>query len=303
MSNYHKIDLSPFRRLYPFTSHFTKINGFDYHYLDEGQGEPVVMVHGNPTWSFYYRELVQTLSPRYRVIVPDHIGCGLSEKPSPDRYPYRLQNRIDDLEALLGQLNLSGPVTFVVHDWGGVIGLAVALRRLETVRRLVILNTAAFFPPAGKGLPWQLKIVRNLSPFATIAVQGFNLFSRGAVYMAAFNRLSPAVKAGLTAPYNNWNNRTATLKFVQDIPLAPQDPSFDPVKHLDDNLQKFADRPMLICWGKRDFVFDTDYLAEWRRRFPKADIHAWDDAGHYVLEDQPERVCSLVKDFLEKNPF
>jgi len=119
--------------------------------------------------------------------------------------------------------------------------------------------------------------------------------------MAAHKKLTPAVKAGLTAPYNSWPNRIATLKFVQDIPLAPQDPSFDRVKHLDDNLDKFADLPMLICWGKRDFVFDTDYLAEWQRRFPKATVHAWDDAGHYVLEDQPERVCGLVKDFLEKN--
>ena len=147
MSYNHEIDLSPFRHLYPFTSHYRKINGFHYHYLDEGDGEPVVMVHGNPTWSFYFRELVKNLSPRYRVIVPDHIGCGLSEKPSPDRYPYRLQNRIDDLETLLEKLDISESVTYIVHDWGGAIGLAVALKRLKSVRRTIILNTAAFFPP------------------------------------------------------------------------------------------------------------------------------------------------------------
>ena len=302
MSYNHGIDLSPFRHLYPFASHYRKINGFHYHYLDEGEGEPVVMVHGNPTWSFYFRELVKNLSPRYRVIVPDHIGCGLSEKPSPDRYPYRLQNRIDDLETLLEQLDISKSVNFVVHDWGGAIGLAVALNRLESVRRIIILNTAAFFPPAGKPLPWRLKAIRNLPPFATVAVQGFNLFSRGAVYMAAFKKTSSAVKNGLTAPYNNWNNRVATLKFVQDIPLVPQDPSYGPVRQLDDNLRKLGNRPMLICWGKRDFVFDSDYLAEWQRRFPEAEVHAWDDAGHYVLEDQPGRVCRLVENFLTENP-
>ena len=120
--------------------------------------------------------------------------------------------------------------------------------------------------------------------------------------MAAHKKTSTAVKHGLTAPYNNWNNRVATLKFVQDIPLTPQDPSYGPVRQLDENLQKLGNRPMLICWGKRDFVFDSDYLAEWQRRFPEAEVHAWDDAGHYVLEDQPGRVCRLVENFLTENP-
>ena len=95
------VDLTPFRHLYPFRSRYMDINGFRYHYLDEGSGAPIVMVHGNPTWSFYYRSLVQALSPDFRTIVPDHIGCGLSEKPDAGRYGYRLRNRVDDLEVFI----------------------------------------------------------------------------------------------------------------------------------------------------------------------------------------------------------
>ena len=296
------VDLAPFRHLYPFKSHFAKINGFNYHYLDEGAGDAVVMVHGNPTWSFYFRELIKALSPYHRVFAVDHIGCGLSDKPDADRYPYRLQNRIDDLDAFLEQVYPKGPLTFVVHDWGGAIGLAVALNQIDRVRRLVVLNTAAFFPPSGKPLPWQLKVIRNLPPFATLAVKGFNLFARGAAVMAAHKKLAPDVKSGLTAPYNSWHNRTATLKFVQDIPLGPGDPSYAPVRQLDDGLHRFSDLPILLSWGLRDFVFDADYLSEWQRRFPNAEAHAWEDAGHYVLEDQPGRVCDLVKTFFENHP-
>ncbi|MEJ2657722.1 MAG: alpha/beta fold hydrolase, partial [Desulfobacterales bacterium] len=95
------IDIAPIRHLYPFQSYYIKINGLNYHFVDQGSGDPVVMLHGNPTWSFYFRELIKGLSPGYRTIVPDHIGCGLSDKPGVDRYEYRLKTRVDDVEHLL----------------------------------------------------------------------------------------------------------------------------------------------------------------------------------------------------------
>jgi pimeloyl-ACP methyl ester carboxylesterase len=132
------IDISGFRHLYPFTSHYLDLNGLKYHYLDEGEGDPIVMVHGNPTWSFYFRELIKALSPRYRTIVPDHIGCGLSDKPESKNYDYRLKNRVDDLEILIHNLELKEKITLILHDWGGFIGMAYALRHPERIGRFII---------------------------------------------------------------------------------------------------------------------------------------------------------------------
>ena len=146
----------------------------------------------------------------------------------------------------------------------------------------------------------RLRLVRNLRPLAVLAVQGFNLFARGAAVMAAHKRLPRAVKSGLTAPYNCWGNRIATLKFVQDIPVSKKDPSYGLVKNVDQNLHQLAHVPMLICWGRHDFVFDIDYLHEWQRRFPDAEAHLFADAGHYVLEDKPDEIVLLVKKFLSR---
>jgi haloalkane dehalogenase len=302
MFNRKSINLSKFRHLYPFDSHYLDLNGLKYHYLDEGRGDPVVMIHGNPTWSFYYRVLVKALCPHFRTIVPDHIGCGLSDKPEADAYDYRLKNRVDDLEVLFAHLNLKEKLTLVVHDWGGIIGMAAAVRRPEKISRIIVLNTAAFLPPAAKRLPLRLRAIRNIKPLAVPAVLGLNLFARGALYMAAHKSLASDVKSGLAAPYNCWQNRIATLKFVQDIPIDEQDPSYHLVKYVDTHLEALSGLPMLICWGERDFVFDTDYRDEWQRRFPKAEVHTFADAGHYVLEDAADKIIPLVKDFLQRHP-
>jgi haloalkane dehalogenase len=278
------------------------INGFNYHYVDEGSGEPVVMVHGNPTWSFYYRGLIKALSSRYRTIVPDHIGCGLSDKPDGDAYDYKLINRVDDLEVLIDNLKIKEKITLVLHDWGGFIGMAYAVRHSDRIERLVLMNTAAFLPPQGKPIPIILKLIRGLKPLAVLAVQGFNLFAVGALYKNSFKGLPKDVRAGLVAPYNSWQNRIATLKFVQDIHLTEKNPSYSAVKRVDSSLNMFLDMPILICWGEHDFVFDADYLAEWVRRFPDAEVHRFPDAGHYVLEDVPEKIIPLIDRFLSRHP-
>jgi len=300
MTSKKEIDISEFRHLYPFKSNYMDLNGLKYHYLDEGAGDPVIMLHGNPTWSFYYRSLIKKLSPGYRIIVPDHIGCGLSDKPDRKRYDYRLKSRVDDLDALYEHLKLKRKVSLVVHDWGGMIGMAFALRHRKIIDRIVIMNTAAFLPPGNKNLPLRLWIVRNIKPLAAVAVLGFNLFSFGALFMASHKRLSREVRMGLTAPYNSWKNRIATLKFVQDIPVSQKDPSYQLVRDVDNNLHKIKDIPMLICWGEHDFVFDNDYLIEWQHRFPKAIVHTFSNAGHYVLEDARDQIVSLVGNFFKK---
>jgi len=299
----NQLDRSAWQQLYPFASHFHNRRGMAYHYLDEGSGPPVLMVHGNPTWSFYYRELVKALRRDHRVIVPDHMGCGFSASPTVHQYGYRLADRVADLAALMDDLAPAGPLTLVVHDWGGMIGMAWALRHPQRIGRVVVLNTAAFLPPAGKPIPRRLKIIRNIAPFAVPAVLGLNLFARAATVMATRKGLAPAVRAGLLAPYHYRRHRLATLKFVQDIPLVPGDPSYGLVKRADDALARLAHIPTLICWGLGDFVFDGDYLAEWRRRRPAAEVHVFEDAGHYVLEDAAPQVVELVQRFLQKNPI
>jgi haloalkane dehalogenase len=297
------VDISDLRHLYPFASHYLDLNGLKYHYVDEGDGEPLVMVHGNPTWSFYFRQLISSFSLQYRAIVPDHIGCGLSEKPGIDAYGFELKNRVDDLEKLLEHLDLGNNITLIIHDWGGMIGMAYAVRHPARIRRLVIMNTYAFLPPAGYRIPLTGHFIRRSGPLASLAVLGLNLFSVGALHLATRKGLAKDVKKGLTAPYNCWNHRLAVLRFVQDIPLSPKDSSYQLAKSVDDNLTRLAHIPTIICWGEHDFVFDHSFLNEWRRRFPNAQVHHFPDAGHYVLEDVPEKIVPLIQDFLQRNPL
>ena len=297
------VDMKAIRPLYPFKSCYHDIGGFKYHYVDEGSGDPIVMIHGNPTWSFFFRELIKGLSNNYRTLSPDHIGCGLSEKPDESQYPFDLKRRIDDLEKFIEKLDLKQKITFIVHDWGGMIATAYALRHREKIGRMVIMNTAAFLPPGKKRIPLRLQMIRSIQPFAAPAVLGLNLFARGALCMAPRKKLSDQVKKGLLAPYNSWHNRIATLKFVQDIPLTPKDHSYDIVKQSDDQLHRLSKIPMLLLWGRHDFVFDMDYFREWRHRFPTAKAIVFDDAGHYLLEDVPEKILAAINIFLAENPL
>lgn len=286
---------------YPFESKYFVQDGIRQHYLDEGAGHPVVMVHGNPTWSFYYRRLAAELKKDHRVIVPDHIGCGPSDKPSTEDYPYTLERRVDDLDRLLEHCRLGEKVTLVVHDWGGMIGMAWAARHPEKIARLVFLNTAAFHLPEGKPVPWQLKLART--PLGAILVRGLNVFCRGAASDCVTRKpLSRDVRDAYLAPYDSWGNRAAVLRFVQDIPLAPEDPGYDLISGVAAGLEKFQQTPAMICWGEKDFVFDNDYLREWEKRMPNATVHRFPDCGHYVLEDATEEILSLVRSFFEEHP-
>ena len=283
-----------------YTGKYFERGGLRQHYLDEGDGPPVVMVHGNPAWCIYYRNLVAALRGTYRCIVPDHIGCGLSDKPGGGRYPYTLARRVDDLEALLDDLGIGGDITLVVHDWGGMIGMAYATRHPERIRRLVVLNTAAFHLPADKKLPWALWLCRN-TPLGALLVRGCNAFSFAASFVGCKRHpMPPSLRRAYRAPYDSWANRIATLRFVQDIPLRPGDPGYDIVSEVEAGLEQFRGRPMLIAWGLLDFVFDGTFLAEWERRFPAAEVRRFADCGHYILEDAAEELVPAIADFLAR---
>ena len=294
---------------YHFTPHrFQARPGIAMSYLDEGprDGEVVLMLHGNPSWSFYWRHLVAGLSDRYRCIVPDHVGMGLSDKPddapgASQRYDYTLQSRVDDLEALLDHLDITGPVTLAVHDWGGMIGFGWALRHMTRVRRLVVLNTAAFPLPKAKPMPWRLSLGRD-SMLGGWLIRRFNLFARGAAWFGPRRSLPADVRRGYITPYRGWGNAISTLRFMQDIPLGEGDAAWPLVVEAGRRLPEYADRPVFIGWGLRDFVFDKHFLDGFRAALPEAQVQAFEDAGHYVLEDKHEVLVPAIRAFLDSNP-
>ena len=269
------------------------------HYLDEGPRDapPVLMLHGNPTWSFYYRNLVRELSGSFRCIVPDHIGCGLSDKPGDDHYDYRLQSRIEDIGTLVDHLELDQPISLVVHDWGGMIGFAWAVQNPDRIARTVILNTAAFPLPEDKKMPPALSLVRDTA-LGAFLVKRFNAFSGIAARVAFKKPVSAEIREAYTLPYDSPANRIATWKFVQDIPLSETDPGYDILLNTAKQLHLLADKPCLIAWGEKDFVFDAPFLNTWLNTYPRAEIHRFPDCGHYILEDGGPELTAIIRNFM-----
>ncbi len=284
--------------LFPYESRAIELDGLRYAYVDEGAGETILAVHGNPTWSFYWRELIRGLSPRYRVIAVDHIGCGRSDKPA--NYEYRLARHVENLCRFVRQLDLRD-VTLVAHDWGGAIGLGAALAEPERFARFVMFNTAAF---RSQRMPWRIGVCR-VPVLGKLAVQGLNGFARSAVRMAVckHERMTPAVRAGLLAPYDTWAHRRATYEFVQDIPMSPAHPSHAKLLEIEQGLPSLADRPWSFIWGMRDWCFTPEFLERFLEFVPKAEVHRLADAGHYVVEDAYERIVPLMEQFLHAHPL
>lgn len=278
-------------RQYPFAPRtFATPGGARLSYLDEGPrgDEAVLMLHGNPTWSFYYRDLVLPLRAGVRCIVPDHVGMGLSEKPA--GYRYTLASRIDDIEALVASLGLRR-VHLVVHDWGGAIGFGWAARRPELLGRIVVLNTAAF--PARR-IPRRIALCRTPG-LGALLVRGLNAFARGAASMAMrARRLTPEERRGYLFPYDSWANRIGVHRFVRDIPMHPGHPSWPALQEIARHLPSLAPRVELILWGGLDFCFHDWFLGRWRELCPGASWERYADCGHYVLEDAGARARDRI---------
>ena len=284
--------------LYPWTpKRFQVGEGVEISYLDEGAQdaeETILCVHGNPTWSFYYRGIVKAFAGERRVVVPDHVGAGTSDKPQD--YAYTLKSHVDNLTALVEHLDLK-KVTLVVHDWGGPIGLCWALLRggLERVERVVILNTSAFL---SKSIPFTIDICR-IPGFGALCIRGLNAFGRAAVVRAVAKKPMPReVKRGYLGPYGSWAERVGHLEFVHDIPMHPGIPSYALVEELEQKLPTLAERPVMLCWGGKDFCFHDGFLEGFKERLPQAAVHRFADAGHYVLEDAGDEVIALMRDFM-----
>ncbi len=282
------------RSLYPFPSHYLAIGPHRLHYVDDGQGHPLLMVHGNPTWSFYWRNLIQAFRTKHRVVAVDHIGCGLSDKPSV--YRYSLDQHIENLVQLIDELDLRR-ITLVVHDWGGAIGLGAALARPERFAAFVLFNTGAFPPPF---IPLRIRLCR-IPGVGTLAIRGLNLFARAALRMAVADsgNLTPDVRAGLLAPYDCWAHRVAIDRFVKDIPSGPHDPTWNTLKSIEQRLTEFRNHPCQLIWGMQDWCFRPSCLEQFMEIFPAAEVHRLADASHYVVEDAYDQIIPRMQPFLE----
>jgi haloalkane dehalogenase len=237
------------------------------------------------------------LAPDYRCVAVDHIGCGLSDKPQ--EYAYTLDQHIRNLCALIETLDLRN-ITLVAHDWGGCIGMGAAGRMPDRFARFVLMNTAAF---RSTRMPFRIAVCR-WPVLGAIGVRGFNLFARAALTMAVNKRaLSQEARRGLLAPYDSWGHRVAIHRFVLDIPMSAEHPSYGTLVEVEESLSKQVGKLMLLVWGMRDWCFTPEFLTEWRQRFPEAEVVEFAEAGHYLFEDEPEGLKGVVRGFLARNGF
>lgn len=280
------------RQEYPFASKFFSLSsGHRMHYLDEGEGQPFLFVHGNPTWSFFFRRPVAHFSSNgMRTIAVDHIGCGLSDKPQ--QFAYRLEQHISHLEELVLHLDLRD-IRLMVHDWGGAIGLGVAGRHPERFSQLIINNTAAF---RSQRMPWLLKVARTAS-VGQLLIRGLNAFAGLTPTLGAADpaKVTPSAKEGLLLPYDSWAHRIATYRFVADIPLDERHPSYATLLQVEENLPRLKELPTLLLWGEKDWVFTPHFMTRFFDFFPDATARSYPDCGHLLLEEAPERVIGEIE--------
>lgn len=295
------------KRHYPWPgAHLTLSTGHRLHYLDEGAGPPLLMVHGNPTWSFYWRRLVTQFSGAHRCVVPDHLGAGLSDMPESSgrsrasgaaNFSYRLADHVRNLVELIDHLDLRD-VTLLVHDWGGPVGFGAALERPERIARLVVFNTAVFQGP----VPLSIRACR-VPVLGDWLVRGMNGFARAAMIRATGHRerFADGVGRGYLAPYGSWATRVGHLGFVRDIPIEAGHPTGPLIERLTTEVPRvFADRPSVLIWGPQDFVFTDAFLERWKGLLPRAEVHRFADAGHWVVEDAHERIVPILESFLRR---
>jgi len=287
--------LSDWKRLYPESAVRSWDTGkFKMSYLDQGSGPVILCVHGNPTWSFYYRDIVRHFSATHRVVAIDHVGCGLSDKPPRNQFAYSMAAHRDNLVGLIDGLDLRD-ITLLAHDWGGAIGLAAAVERADQFSGITLLNTAAFPPPF---MPKRIGVLRT-PLLGGIAIRSFNAFAGPAISMAmSKHKMGADVAAGLLYPYRTWADRVAIDAFVRDIPMSKSHPTYAVLKKLERDLSILAPKRKLLIWGMKDWCFRPECLERFIKLWPDAAVVRLDDVGHYVMEDAPDEVITAMRKFL-----
>lgn len=294
------IEHETFGGTYPFAPHYHAVNGVRMHFVDEGRGEPLVMLHGDPSWGYLYRAFIPTLARRCRCIVPDHMGMGKSETPA-HPYPYRLHHHVANLEALLLGLDLTD-VTLVLHDWGGPVGLGAAIRHPGRIKRLVLMNTWASAPWPGGPFPRLLEMIRSERGERFVLERNGYLEPALAGTTYHQERLTPEVVNAYRAPFPTPPSRLAMLCWSRDIPVVETDPSYPEMKRIEERLALFNGIPILLVWGMRDPVLPPAILRWWQARYPHAVTREIEDASHFLQEDAPGQIVGGIDALLDATP-
>ena len=273
---------------YPFQPHFLDLDMGKMHYVDEGEGSPIVMVHGTPTWSFLYRHLVKALSPSYSCVAPDNIGFGLSDKP--ERWSYLPEAHASNLSTLIRSLGLKD-ITLLVHDFGGPIGLSYAIEEPQNVARLIVLNTWMW---STKGNPrYVLASLVLGSPVGKVLYQNFNLSVRVVMKLLGRSKLPKHVHQHYLNALPTPRDRRGTWVFAKQLTG-----SSDWYDSLWQRRDRIKDKPALVAWGMKDTAFGKADLERWMELLTKAQVVRFKDAGHFVQEDKATELCSIVQQFL-----
>jgi len=295
-----RIRRETFGDTYPFAPNYRHVNGFDMHFVDEGKGEPVVLLHGDPTWGYLWRNIIPGLARIARCVAPDHMGMGKSEVPR-EPYPYRLAHHTANLEALMIGLDLRN-ITLVVHDWGGPVGLGFAIRHPDRIKRLVITNTWASARWPGAPFPRLIEMIRS-SGGEKFVLEKNGYLERALIGTTRhFERLSGPVMDAYRALFPTPESRVAMLCWSRDIPVTEADPSYPEMQRIENGLTLFAKTPTLIVWGMLDPVLPDSVLRWWRDVYPQATIREIEDASHFLQEDAPQRIGGYISDFMAANP-
>ncbi len=273
---------------YDFAPHYVEQDGLRMHYVDEGEGEPVLLLHGEPTWSYLYRRVVPQLTPVARVIAPDYFGFGRSDKPT-EREWYSYDSHYASIERVVEQLDLRG-LTVVVHDWGGPIGLRLAVTRPERVARLVVLNTGIFSgrPPNDAWLRFR-EFVRRV---------GTDLVPGQLVRITCARELDDDVAAAYDAPFPTPESKTGVVMFPELVPTDLDHPSARTMIEVREALKTW-DKPALVFFGDSDPIFPPEVAERFAARMPNAVcLPPVERAGHFVQEDDGEEVGQRVASWL-----
>lgn len=294
------IEHETFGGTFPFAPRYREVNGFAMHYVDEGDGEPVVMLHGDPTWGYLFRRFIPPLAAQYRCIVPDQMGMGKSGVP-PDAARYHLAGHVSNLESLLLGLDLRD-ITLVLHDWGGPVGLGFATRHPERIKRLVLLNTWAFAAWPSGPFPRLVELIRSERGEAFVLRR--NGYLEPAIVGSTHHaeNLTEAVMAAYRAPYPTPESRLAMLRWSRDIPVREGDTSYAEMARIEAGLSRFVEMPALLIWGMHDPVLPPAVLRRWQRIFPHATTHEVADASHFLQEDAPDEIIGRIEAFLAAHP-
>jgi cis-3-alkyl-4-acyloxetan-2-one decarboxylase len=284
-----------FKGTFPFEPRFVSAGDVRLHYVDEGPPDaaPLLFAHGNPTWSYLWREQIAELSARgHRCVAFDHMGFGRSDKPR-QLSAYALQRHVDNTLALIDALDLTD-ATLVAHDWGGPIGLGALLERSDRFRAVVLMNTWAWELPSF--LPPFLREFRT-EGLGEILALGGNLFVESIPGGMRRRDPDPMMMDAYRAPFPDYWSRAGTLAFQREIPLTERDRSAPLMASIHERLSDVS-VPVLLVWGMRDPVFQPVFLDQWRELFPNAQVVELPDASHYLVEDSPGEVTAAIEGFL-----